>query len=67
VLRKRRRRDLGEDPKMTTNVADNLRQEARRLYRLGVEDAGDGFPEYLLKMCANQADAPGCSALAARE
>jgi arylsulfatase A-like enzyme len=59
--------DLGEDPAMERNVADERRDEARRLYHLGVEDAGGSFPGYLEAICANQSDAPGCSALAARE
>jgi len=59
--------DLEEDPGMERNVADTHREEAKRLYRLGVEDAGGTFPEYLVRICENQADAPGCSALAARE
>jgi len=59
--------DFKSDPEMKKNVADEHPQEARRLYRLGVEDAGGDFPEYLKEMSAKQADAPGCSALAARE
>lgn len=54
------------DPKMEINVADQYPEEARRLYALAVEDAGGSFPDFLLEACANQADAPGCSALAAR-
>jgi arylsulfatase A-like enzyme len=59
--------DLEEDPGMERNVADARPKEAKRLYSLGVEDAGGTFPEYLVRICENQADAPGCSALAARE
>jgi len=59
--------DLADDPAMTVNLADRRRDEAKRLYGLGVEDADGGFPEYLRGNCARQADAPGCSALAARE
>jgi hypothetical protein len=59
--------DLSEDPEMEQNVADERRDEARRLYRQGLEDAGGEFPGYLEAICAEQSDAPGCSALAARE
>lgn len=59
--------NLADEPGTAANVADKLRDEAKRLYRLGVEDAGGRFPDYLQALCANQADAPGCSALAARE
>lgn len=38
----------------------------KELYRLGVEDAGGEFPEYLLEL-AQEEDAPGCSVLGARE
>ena len=59
--------DMEQDPAMQKNVADEHPDEARRLYRLGDKDAGGDFPDYLMAMCVNDADAPGCSALAARE
>jgi arylsulfatase A-like enzyme len=59
--------DRKSDPKMKKNVADDQREESARMYRLGLADAGGKFPEYLRKICSEQADAPGCSALAARE
>lgn len=59
--------DLERDPGMKKNVAKEHPEEAKRLFRLAVEDAGGEYPDYLQRICANQADAPGCSDLAARE
>ena len=58
--------DLARDPHLQKNVADENPEEAKRLYKLAVQDAGGSFPDYLLEICANHVDAPGCSALAAR-
>ncbi len=59
--------DLKSDPQLLRNVAEDYPEEAKRLYRKAVEDANGVFPDFLEKLCANQADAPGCSALCARE
>jgi arylsulfatase A-like enzyme len=59
--------DRKADPYLEKNVADENPAEAKRLFGIGVEDAGGDFPEFLKEMSAKQADAPGCSALAARE
>jgi len=59
--------DKQNDPGFQKNVADIYPDEVKRLYRVGTEDAGGSFPEYLEQICANQADAPGCSSLVARE
>jgi len=59
--------NLAQDPMLERNVADKYASEAKRLFRAGVEDAGGSFPAFIQEMCANQADAPGCSALVARE
>ena len=59
--------DRKADPGFERNVADKHPDEVKRLYRLAVEDASGPFPEYLVDICAKQADAPGCSALVARE
>jgi arylsulfatase A-like enzyme len=58
--------DMMNDPKLETNLVDAQPDEAKRLYGLGVQDAGGSFPDYIQEMCAKQTDAPGCSALAAR-
>ncbi len=59
--------DMDKDPGLLKNIADECPDEAKRLYRLGVADARQDFPAYLKEICARQADAPGCSALVARE
>jgi len=60
--------DLDTLHPFTRNVADDHREEVRRLYRTALEDAGgDSFPEQLLRFAADHADAPGCSPLAAFE
>jgi len=59
--------DLKADPSLSTNVADQHPDVVKRLYRLAVDDAEGGFPEFLMEICAKQTDAPGCSALVARE
>ncbi|MDP6439115.1 MAG: sulfatase [Candidatus Brocadiia bacterium] len=48
------------------NVAEDNPEVVDSLYRLGVEDAGGDFPDYVKKMALEAEDAPGCSALAAR-
>jgi len=58
--------DLNARDPFALNVADENPDVVNRLYRLAVADAGGGFPEYLLEVARKQADAPGCSALAAR-
>lgn len=59
--------NLADDPGFERNVADKHPEEVKRLLGLALEEAQGPFPDYLLDVCANQADAPGCSALAARE
>ena len=59
--------DMKSDPAFERNVADKFPDEVKRLYRLAVDDADGSFPDYLVDICAKQADAPGCSALVARE
>ncbi len=59
--------DTATDPGLKKNVADQHPEEYKRLYRLAAEDAEGGYPDYLQQICARQADAPGCSDLAARE
>ena len=59
--------DRTSDPTLQKNIADERPDEVKRLYQIGVQDAKGGFPEYLQEICAKQADAPGCSALVARE
>lgn len=58
--------DLTADAKLENNIADSYPEEVTRLYEIAVHDAGGSFPDYLEAVCANRADAPGCSALVAR-
>ena len=54
------------DP-FTKNVADHHPEVVKNLFQVGVGDAGGGFPAFLLDLAERDADAPGCSALVARE
>ena len=58
--------DLREDRPFETNVAERHPDVVRRLFAHAVEDAGGAFPEWLVDLARNQADAPGCSDLAPR-
>ncbi len=58
--------DLHDRP-FENNVADDHRDVVRRLYQTAIADAGAPIPEFLMEMARKQQDAPGCSALAARE
>ncbi len=58
--------DLKAQSPFTENVTDAHPDVVRRLYAQAVADAGGVFPDYLLELAAQQADAPGCSALVAR-
>jgi arylsulfatase A-like enzyme len=50
----------------TRNVADEHPDVLNDLFRQIKEDAGGGFPNWLIRLAKNEADAPGCSLLAAR-
>jgi arylsulfatase A-like enzyme len=58
--------DLKADDPFAQNVADEHPDAVNDLFAQAVEDAGGGFPDWLLELARNQADAPGCSALVAR-
>ena len=49
------------------NLAETNPDVAKDLFNKGVTDAGGRFPDYLLALAKGQADAPGCSDLAARQ
>ncbi|MCL4534679.1 MAG: sulfatase [Bacteroidetes bacterium] len=59
--------DLRSPDAFATNLAGQYPDVAKDLFQKGVADAGSPFPDYILEMAEQQADAPGCSALAARE
>jgi arylsulfatase A-like enzyme len=58
--------DLAAQQPFRENVARDQPRIVERLFGRAVEDAGGSFPEWILEMARNQADAPGCSDLAAR-
>ncbi len=60
-------RDLSAEKPFQSNVADDHRDVVRRLFGAAMADAGGEIPEWILEMARKQEDAPGCSALAARE
>ena len=58
--------DLHAGDPFAANVAAAHPQVVNELYALAVADAGGGYPEWLVQLAKSQADAPGCSDLAAR-
>jgi len=59
--------DLRRRKPFETNVAGKYRGVARELFETALADAGGEFPAWLIDLAAREADAPGCSDLAARE
>ena len=58
--------DLEADDPFATNVADEHPDVVNSLFAQAKDDAGGGFPDWIVELARNQADAPGCSYLAAR-
>ena len=58
--------DLASDNPFDTNVADEYMSVAKELFELAKQDAGKELPDWLIQLAEQQADAPGCSDLAAR-
>ncbi len=58
--------DTANDPRLTTNVADDHPEVAKELFGLACEDAEGGFPDFILDLAERDADAPGCSDLVGR-
>jgi arylsulfatase A-like enzyme len=58
--------DLETDDPFASNVADAFPDTVNELFALAKEDAGGAFPEWIIALAREQADAPGCSDLAAR-
>jgi len=55
-------------PKLsTTNGAKENPDVVNRLFSHAIEDAGGSFPDWLIKLAKNEADAPGCSDIVARK
>jgi arylsulfatase A-like enzyme len=59
--------DLKAADPFARNVADQNAGVVRALFAKAMEDAGGPLPAWLLTVCRTQADAPGCSDLAARK
>jgi arylsulfatase A-like enzyme len=58
--------DLADADPFAANKAADHPNVADELFARAVEDAAGGFPRWLVEMAASEADAPGCSDLAAR-
>ena len=58
--------DLKAADPFAANVAKKKPAVVNKLFAQAKEDAGGGFPEWLIELARKQADAPGCSDLAAR-
>ncbi|MBA7642187.1 Arylsulfatase [subsurface metagenome] len=58
--------DLKNAQPFIRNVADDNTDVVSRLFAQAKKDAGGSFPEWLVELARSQADAPGCSDLAAR-
>ena len=58
--------DLEAAAPFAANVARQHCDVADKLFCLAKQDAGGAFPDWIIKLAQEQADAPGCSDLAAR-
>jgi arylsulfatase A-like enzyme len=58
--------DLQAADPFVRNVANEHPDVARSLFKVAESDAKGGYPDWLVKLADNQADAPGCSDMAAR-
>lgn len=58
--------DLQSARPFASNVAAQYPDVANKLFAHAVADARGGFPNWLMEIARSQADAPGCSDLAAR-
>jgi arylsulfatase A-like enzyme len=57
--------DLSAEDPFAANVADDHTDVVNQLFAAAKDDAGGSFPEWLLNLAADEADAPGCSDLTA--
>lgn len=58
--------DLNRPDAFDKNLADEYPEVINTLFRQAKADAGGEFPEWLIELAKDEADAPGCSTLAAR-
>jgi arylsulfatase A-like enzyme len=59
--------DLESADPFDTNMADANPEIVRQLFAVAVDDAGGEIPDWVTRLADQAEDAPGCSALAARE
>jgi arylsulfatase A-like enzyme len=59
-------RDLDADDPFASNVADAHPDVVNKLWGAALDDAGGQLPDWIIELARNEADAPGCSDLAAR-
>ncbi len=59
--------DRGASDPFTGNVAAENPDIVDELFAQAIEDAGGSFPDWIIELAQSQADAPGCSDLAARQ
>ena len=59
--------DLTASQPFAKNVSDAHLDVVGRLFKQAKADAGGSFPDWLVELAKNEADAPGCSEIAARE
>ncbi len=58
--------DLKNKDSFANNVAEDNSKVVDRLFAYAKTDAGGSFPDWLINLAKNEADAPGCSDLVAR-
>ena len=58
--------DMEAGEPFARNVADEYPDTVETLFARTKEDAGGGFPDWIVELARKQADAPGCSSLASR-
>ena len=58
--------DLNAPDPFAQSMAQEHSDISTRLFAQAKEDAGGSFPDWLIELATKQADAPGCSDLAAR-
>ena len=59
--------DLKATEPFTKNVVEGNQDIVDHLFNQAKEDAGGVFPDWIIDLARNQADAPGCSDLVARQ
>jgi len=59
--------DLSADDPFTRNLAPKHPDVVRDLFAIAEKDSNGGFPPWLMDLAKKQADAPGCSEMAARK